>query len=132
MQHNAFRDAMAAGTPDVSLSPVPNWADLTAADVLNAPIQMLGIDSPITLRVTTSAMPAWVTVNIYIGTSSNMNVATQYPVVLAVQTNFVVKPGMWVAFSAADGGNGATGTIQVMNVSDSNTVLDTINITLTP
>ena len=132
MQHNAFRDATAAGTPTVTLSPTPNWADLAMAGDINPAQQMLGIDTPITLRVTTSAMPAYVVVTVYIGTSSNMATAKATNIALGVQCNFVVQRGMWVAFSADDGGNGATGTIQVVNASNAAAVLDTINVTLTP
>lgn len=132
MMHNAIRDAISAGTPDVSLSPVPNWADILAAGSITPPMQMLGIDSPFTLRVTTSAMPAYVVVTVYVGTSADMTKATAYNIALAVAVDFVVRPGMWVGFSADDGGGGAVGTIQVMNLTNASTVLDTINVNISP
>ena len=128
MQHNGMKDAIAAGTPDVSLSPTPNWADIVTAGDVTPMQQLLGIDSRITIGVTTSAMPVYVAVTVYIGTSNNVVVAKAYPIALGVQANFDVMPGMWMGFAADDGGNGVTGTIQVKNVSNSNTVLDTINV----
>lgn len=132
MMHTAIRDAIAAGTPNTTLSPTPNWADIVSAGDITPPQQMLGIDAPTTLRVTTSAMPAYVVVTVYVGTSSNMTTAKAYTIALGVQTTFVVQRGMWVGFAADDGGNGATGTIQVANVSNGTVILDTVNVTLSP
>lgn len=126
---------------DVTPNPTPVWADIYGypnfGDWQYGVQQITGITVPITIDLTlnwvgsppgiayyqvTSTLPIWTN-----GGSDGTDPGTYGFVPFVTGEQFVINPGEYLSFATDN--FGVLGSIVVVNVSDSNTILNTVNIT---
>lgn len=116
-----------SGGADVTPNPTPDWTDNTSANpVDSSTVQIQGIDTPITLSMNLVFNSDGGTLTVGVNTSNSYGgTITTYT---SEPTNFIVNPNEYVTFRWEGDFFEYAVVFDVKNISDNNTLLDTVTL----